>query len=122
MIHTIQYCTYHTTNTKHNITQVSGSALGLEGQVSVFHHRGGPCYRCVFPVPLAAEAGRRCSDNGVLGTVPGEELLFNLKKTYILTYFVCSSPFLFRFLNCVPRKKKNTHTYLAVFFPSAATE
>ncbi|CAB1096216.1 unnamed protein product [Ectocarpus sp. CCAP 1310/34] len=50
---------------------VSGSALGMEGQVSVFHHRGGPCYRCVFPAPLAAEAGRRCSDNGVLGTIPG---------------------------------------------------
>lgn len=71
--------------------QVSGSALGMEGQVSVFHHYHrpgdgvggvggggggggvlGPCYRCVFPAPLAAEAGRRCSDNGVLGTVPGE--------------------------------------------------
>ncbi|CAN0215713.1 unnamed protein product [Pylaiella littoralis] len=52
-------------------TAVSGSALGMEGQVSVFHHSGGPCYRCVFPAPLAAEAGRRCSDNGVLGTVPG---------------------------------------------------
>lgn len=66
--------------------QVSGSALGMEGQVSVYHHRRqcdggdggdggdelGPCYRCVFPAPLAAEAGRRCSDNGVLGTVPGE--------------------------------------------------
>eukprot|EP00904_Undaria_pinnatifida_P002240 jgi/Undpi1/12016/HiC_scaffold_4.g01715.m1 len=50
---------------------VSGSALGMEGQVSVFNFRGGPCYRCVFPAPLAAEAGRRCSDNGVLGTVPG---------------------------------------------------
>lgn len=52
--------------------QVSGSALGMEGQVSVFNFRGGPCYRCVFPAPLDAEAGRRCSDNGVLGTVPGE--------------------------------------------------
>lgn len=69
------------------VKQVSGSALGMEGQVSVFHHHHrqsdgggdgggggglGPCYRCVFPAPLAAEAGRRCSDNGVLGTVPGE--------------------------------------------------
>ena len=63
------------------VSQVSGSALGMEGQVSVYHHRSqcdggsgelGPCYRCVFPAPLAAEAGRRCSDNGVLGTVPGE--------------------------------------------------
>ncbi|CAM9580922.1 unnamed protein product, partial [Laminaria digitata] len=31
---------------------VSGSALGMEGQVSVFNFRGGPCYRCVFPAPL----------------------------------------------------------------------
>lgn len=54
------------------LLQVSGSALGMEGQVSVFNFRGGPCYRCVFPAPLEAEAGRRCSDNGVLGTVPGE--------------------------------------------------
>ncbi|CAM9353760.1 unnamed protein product [Discosporangium mesarthrocarpum] len=50
---------------------VSGSALGLEGQVTVYNHRGGPCYRCIFPTPLAAEASRRCSDNGVLGSVPG---------------------------------------------------
>ncbi|CAM9960898.1 unnamed protein product, partial [Ectocarpus sp. 4 AP-2014] len=59
---------------------VSGSALGMEGQVSVFHHHGGPCYRCVFPAPLAAEAGRRCSDNGVLGTVPGEVLTIRSRE------------------------------------------
>ncbi|CAM9325235.1 unnamed protein product [Ascophyllum nodosum] len=50
---------------------VFGSALGMEGQLSVLHFQGGPCYRCIFPAPLAAEASRRCSDNGVLGTVPG---------------------------------------------------
>lgn len=62
----------------------------MEGQVSVFNFRGGPCYRCVFPAPLAAEAGRRCSDNGVLGTVPGERF-FSLTR-YSLEY--CNS---FRF-------------------------
>lgn len=48
--------------------------------MSVFNYRGGPCYRCVFPAPLAVEAGRRCSDNGVLGTVPGEKRL--VEKNY----------------------------------------
>ena len=52
--------------------KVFGSALGMEGQLSVLHFQGGPCYRCIFPAPLAAEASRRCSDNGVLGTVPGK--------------------------------------------------
>jgi molybdopterin/thiamine biosynthesis adenylyltransferase len=27
---------------------VSGSALGLEGQVTVYNYNDGPCYRCVF--------------------------------------------------------------------------
>jgi molybdopterin/thiamine biosynthesis adenylyltransferase len=27
---------------------VSGSALGLEGQVTVYNYNEGPCYRCVF--------------------------------------------------------------------------
>ncbi|KAM3570588.1 hypothetical protein VYU27_007352 [Nannochloropsis oceanica] len=90
---------------------VSGAALGLEGQVTVFDYeplgqeagrgkggrggrgggggegeggggrRGGggqgeqklkrgPCYRCLYPKPLAAASGS-CSENGVLGVVPG---------------------------------------------------
>ena len=50
---------------------VSGSAIGLEGQLTVYNHAGGPCYRCVYPVPLPAEASRACADSGVLGPVPG---------------------------------------------------
>ena len=30
---------------------VSGSAVGLEGQLTVYNHGGGPCYRCVYPKP-----------------------------------------------------------------------
>lgn len=50
---------------------VSGSAIGLEGQLTVYNHAGGPCYRCVYPLPLPAEASRACADSGVLGPVPG---------------------------------------------------
>ncbi|XVF77375.1 hypothetical protein PTKIN_Ptkin14bG0038000 [Pterospermum kingtungense] len=50
---------------------VSGAALGLEGQLTVYNYKGGPCYRCLFPTPPPATACQRCSDSGVLGVVPG---------------------------------------------------
>ena len=50
---------------------VSGSALRFEGQLTVYHHAGGPCYRCVFPTPPPPETVTNCSDGGVLGVVPG---------------------------------------------------
>lgn len=46
---------------------VSGSALRLEGQLTVYNHQGGPCYRCLFPVPPDAKFVTNCSDGGVLG-------------------------------------------------------
>ncbi|KAE9596377.1 hypothetical protein Lal_00048825 [Lupinus albus] len=50
---------------------VSGAALGLEGQLTVYNHNGGPCYRCLFPTPPPTTACQRCADSGVLGVVPG---------------------------------------------------
>ncbi|CAI9111398.1 OLC1v1011618C1 [Oldenlandia corymbosa var. corymbosa] len=50
---------------------VSGAALGLEGQLTVYNYNGGPCYRCLFPTPPPTTACQRCSDSGVLGVVPG---------------------------------------------------
>ncbi|XP_069625576.1 adenylyltransferase and sulfurtransferase MOCS3 isoform X2 [Ranitomeya imitator] len=50
---------------------VSASALRWEGQLTVYNHRGGPCYRCLFPVPPPAETVTNCADGGVLGIVPG---------------------------------------------------
>ncbi|EDO48528.1 predicted protein, partial [Nematostella vectensis] len=50
---------------------VSGSALRLEGQLVVYNHDNGPCYRCLFPTPPPPETVGNCSDNGVLGAVPG---------------------------------------------------
>ncbi|XP_071833769.1 adenylyltransferase and sulfurtransferase MOCS3-like isoform X2 [Apostichopus japonicus] len=50
---------------------VSASALRFEGQLTVYNHEGGPCYRCLFPRPPPPETVTNCSDGGVLGVVPG---------------------------------------------------
>ncbi|KAI5071154.1 hypothetical protein GOP47_0013405 [Adiantum capillus-veneris] len=50
---------------------VSGAALGMDGQLTVYNYEEGPCYRCLFPVPPPQGACQRCSDSGVLGVVPG---------------------------------------------------
>lgn len=50
---------------------VSGAAVGLDGQLTVYNHEDGPCYRCLFPQPPPQAACQRCSDAGVLGVVPG---------------------------------------------------
>jgi molybdopterin/thiamine biosynthesis adenylyltransferase/rhodanese-related sulfurtransferase len=50
---------------------VSASILGFEGQLSVFAHSGGPCFRCLYPEPPPAGAVPSCAENGVLGVLPG---------------------------------------------------
>ena len=50
---------------------VSGSAMGTEGQLTVYNYKGGPCYRCLYPTPNLKEGSKSCADNGVLGPVPG---------------------------------------------------
>ena len=50
---------------------VSGSALRLEGQLTVYGWRGGPCYRCIFPIPPPPESVTNCGEGGVLGVVTG---------------------------------------------------
>nr|CAH8828779.1 unnamed protein product [Trichobilharzia regenti] len=68
---------------------VSGSALRLEGQMTVYltkrvlrqegdpyeDHPGSeyraPCFRCIYPVPPPATSVQGCSEAGVFGVVPG---------------------------------------------------
>ncbi len=50
---------------------VACSALGWQGQLAVFCAPGGPCYRCVHPLPPPAAARGSCADSGVLGAVVG---------------------------------------------------
>ncbi|MER3443812.1 MAG: adenylyltransferase [Meiothermus sp.] len=48
---------------------VYGAIHQFEGQVAVFNHAGGPCYRCFFPEPPAAAPN--CAEAGVFGVLPG---------------------------------------------------
>lgn len=50
---------------------VSGSALQVEGQMTVYNYKDGPCYRCIFPQPPPPETIQNCGDGGVLGAVTG---------------------------------------------------
>lgn len=54
-----------------NTTLVSGAAIRMEGQVTVFARGGGEaaCYRCVYPE--RGELEERCADTGVLGSMVG---------------------------------------------------
>ncbi len=50
---------------------VYGSIFRFEGQLSVFCHPDGPCYRCLFPVPPTGDAVPNCAEGGVLGVLAG---------------------------------------------------
>ena len=50
---------------------VYGSIFRWEGQVSVFHSEGGPCYRCLFREPPPPGLVPSCAEGGVLGILPG---------------------------------------------------
>lgn len=49
---------------------VFGAIQGFEGQASVFNARGGPCYRCLYPISPTAPI-RSCAEAGVIGAVAG---------------------------------------------------
>lgn len=70
----------------HKKPLVSGSALQMEGQITVYGYKGGPCYRCMFPVPPPPATVTNCSDGGVLGMVPG--LIGNLQSIEIVKIIV----------------------------------
>ena len=53
------------------IPWVYGSVFRFEGQVSLFNHNGGPCYRDLFPEAPPPEAVPSCEDAGVFGVLPG---------------------------------------------------
>lgn len=51
---------------------ISGAALKMDGQLTVYNFdEDTPCFRCLFPVPPPPNAVGSCSDNGVLGVIPG---------------------------------------------------
>ncbi|PRY16426.1 adenylyltransferase/sulfurtransferase [Pontibacter ummariensis] len=50
---------------------VFGAISRFEGQLSVFNHKNGPSYRCLFPEPPGAGEIPNCAEAGVLGVLPG---------------------------------------------------
>jgi len=57
---------------KLGIPHVFASVYRFDGQASVFDSaNGGPCYRCVFPVPPEPGTVPNCAEGGVLGVLPG---------------------------------------------------
>lgn len=50
---------------------VYGAIHQFDGQVAVFHHQGGPCYRCLYPKPPAPGTVPNCAEAGVFGVLPG---------------------------------------------------
>ena len=67
---------------------ISGSAIGSEGQLTVYNFKGGPCYRCLYPKITRSESSKTCSDHGVLGPVPGIiGILQALEVVKVLTEF-----------------------------------
>jgi sulfur-carrier protein adenylyltransferase/sulfurtransferase len=51
---------------------VYGAVFQFEGQVSLFDpHRGGPCYRCLFPQMPGPGEVPNCAEAGVLGALCG---------------------------------------------------
>eukprot|EP00803_Ostreobium_quekettii_P002213 evm.model.scf_291.2 EVM.evm.TU.scf_291.2 scf_291:24528-27090(+) len=69
---------------------VSGAAIGTEGQLTVYAYgMDGPCYRCLFPKAPAPGHCTRCSDNGVLGPVPGVIGVLEAMETVKIIAQVC---------------------------------
>jgi sulfur-carrier protein adenylyltransferase/sulfurtransferase len=50
---------------------IYGSIFRFDGQLSVFHAKEGPCYRCIFPEPPPPGLVPSCAEGGVLGVLPG---------------------------------------------------
>ena len=50
---------------------VHASVFRFDGQLSVFCHEEGPCYRCMFPKPPEPGSVPSCADAGVIGAHVG---------------------------------------------------
>lgn len=50
---------------------IYGSILNFEGQLALFNYQGSKNLRDLFPEPPNAEDVPSCSENGVLGIIPG---------------------------------------------------
>ncbi len=50
---------------------VYGALHRFDGQMSLFNHLDGPCYRCLYPQSPPMELAPNCNAGGVIGVLPG---------------------------------------------------
>ena len=53
------------------IPEVFGAIYQFEGQVAIFDHKGGPCYRCLYPAPPEPGLVPTCAEGGAISPLPG---------------------------------------------------
>lgn len=97
---------------------ISGAALKMDGQLTVYNYdERTPCFRCLFPEPPPVGAVGSCSDNGVLGVIPGVigvhqaleaiKLGAGLRPAYAGKMLLYDGQMgLFRHITLTPRKKE----------------
>ena len=78
---------------------VYGSILKFEGQLAVFNYKGGKNLRDIYPEPPNAEDVPSCSENGVMGYVPGIIGLYMVNAVFqiILGTYNSKSMYIFNF-------------------------
>ncbi len=93
---------------RQNKPWVFGALYKFEGQVSVFNHKSGPTYRCLFPYNAKQKELPSCSDVGVfapaVGVVGVTQASEALKVLLDLDQALSGS------LWCIDLLKMNTHT------------
>jgi len=72
------------------IPYVYGAIFRLEGQLSLFCTKDGPCYRCLFPEPPPERSVLSGEEAGVLGAVPGT--IGTLQATEAIKWIVGIEP------------------------------
>ncbi|GAA3945877.1 molybdopterin-synthase adenylyltransferase MoeB [Allohahella marinimesophila] len=60
---------------------VYGALHRFDGQISLFNHQDGPCYRCLYPKSPPAELAPNCNAGGVIGVLPGVVGLIQATET-----------------------------------------
>ncbi|MBA4397221.1 MAG: hypothetical protein C0394_07555 [Syntrophus sp. (in: bacteria)] len=80
-------------------TYVYGALYRLEGQVSVFNARKGPCYRCLFPEPPPADLVVNSAESGIYSALPG--IVGTIQAAEVLKLILgIGSPLIGRLLLC----------------------
>ncbi len=78
---------------------VYGTILKFEGQLAVFNYKGGKNLRDIYPEPPNPEDVPSCSENGVMGYVPGilGTYMASVAMQIIMNEYEGNSLFLFNF-------------------------